>query len=105
MQITEITVSAGRTFNHPRENFSNLRPQVTLKATIQPGEDSEEAVRVLQAKAESMVEDHKNSMLKSIDELYQLSEAQSELVGLEDTLRRAQTRLDEIRSKHPQLKA
>ena len=38
MKITEIVVSAGRTFNHPYENFSNLRPQVTLKATPDEGE-------------------------------------------------------------------
>ncbi len=39
MVVTEIVVSAGRTFNHPYEQFSILKPSVTLKARIDEGED------------------------------------------------------------------
>lgn len=103
MNITEITVSAGRTFGHPYEQFSNLKPQVTLKATLAVGEDPIEAARTLQAKAECLVEDHKQNMLKSISELHRLGEVQSEVAGLERTLRNAQERLSQIRNEHPQL--
>jgi hypothetical protein len=51
MKVTEIIVSAGRTFNHPYEDYSNLKPQVTLKATVDDGENFEDAVKELQRKA------------------------------------------------------
>lgn len=103
MLVTQIVVSAGRVFNHPLEQFSNLRPEVQLTATIGPDEDPVEATKQLQAKAEGLVEDHKQNMIKSIHELYQLSQMQSEMRGLERSLATAQTRLQEIRAKHPQL--
>lgn len=31
MKVIEIIVSAGRTFNHPNESYSNLRPQVSVR--------------------------------------------------------------------------
>ena len=63
MEITEITVSAGRTFNHPYETYSNLRPGVTVKATLAPGENPTKAINELQALAEKTVEDHKQALL------------------------------------------
>lgn len=59
MTITKITVTAGRTFNHPHEQDSNLRPEVTLEATLPEGANSIDAVRGLQAQVEGLVEDHK----------------------------------------------
>lgn len=103
MKINTITVTAGRTFNHPHEQYSNLRPEVRMTATLDDGENSETAVRVLQQRAEELVEDHKNSLLKSIEELYQLTTRQAEMRGLQQELKRAQERLDSIRSQHPQL--
>ena len=58
-KITEITVSAGRTFNHPHESFSNLKPHVALKVEVLPGEDAGEVAKALQAQAEGLVEDLK----------------------------------------------
>lgn len=104
MTITKITVTAGRTFNHPHEQYSNLRPEVTLEASLAEGADPVEAVRRLQAQAEGLVEDHKQGMLKSIEELYQLSERQAEMRGLQKELERAQGKLDELRRQHPELK-
>lgn len=104
MNITNITVRAGRTFNNPREQFANLRPEVELTATLAPGDDAEKFVRELQGRAEALVEDHKNGLLKSIEELHQLSERQSEVYSLQQGLQRAQERLDEIRKEHPELK-
>lgn len=104
MNIKTITVSAGRTFNHPHEQYSNLRPEVTMTAELAEGEDPIQATRQLQASAEQMVEDHKQGMLKSIHELYQLGERQAEMQGLQRTLQSAQERLDAIRTQHPELK-
>jgi hypothetical protein len=103
MEVTEVTVYAGRTFNHPHEDYSNLRPGVTLKATLAEGDDPIAATKQLQAKAEQLVEDHKQSMLKSLDDLYYLNERQREVMGLQKTLEQAQERLDEIRRQNPEL--
>jgi hypothetical protein len=103
MQVTEIVVSAGRTFNHPYEQYSNLRPQVTMKAALHDGDDPGVATQALQAKAEKLVEDHKNSLLKQLEELYHLSRAKQEMADLEQRLRTSQTRLNELRENNPQL--
>lgn len=103
MTINQITVTAARTFNHPHEQYSNLRPEVVLTATLAPGEDAGAATKKLQAMAEGMVEDHKQGMLKSIEELYQLSERQAEVRGLQQQLERTQQRLSEIRAENPGL--
>lgn len=103
MKITEIVVSAGRTFNHPHEQYSNLRPEVVMKATLNEGEDPAMATRALQAQAEGLVEDHKRSMLQSIEELHQLTERQAELRGLQKQLENAQQRITDIRAQNPEL--
>lgn len=103
MTINKITVTAARTFNHPHEQYSNLRPEITLTATLADGEVPEDCARKLQAVAEGLVEDHKRGMLKSIEELHQLTERQAEMRGLQRTLLTAQERLDEIRKQNPGL--
>jgi tRNA U34 5-methylaminomethyl-2-thiouridine-forming methyltransferase MnmC len=103
VQITEIIVNAGRTFNHPYEQYSNLRPSVTMKATLSEGDDAVAATKELQAKAEELVEDHKQNLLKQLEELYNLTERQREAASLEAGLRKAQLRLNEIREEFPQL--
>lgn len=103
MKINTIQVTAGRTFNHPHEQYSNLRPEVTMTATLEDGEDAGKATRELQAKAEQIVEDHKRGLLTSIEELYQLTERQAEMRGLQQELERAQKRLEAIRSENPTL--
>lgn len=104
MKINEITVSAGRTFNHPYEDYSNLRPSVTIKASLDDGDDPEKVLSDLQAKAEKSVEDHKQNLLHSLEELHYLSEAQRDMTTLAEQIERSQKRLDEIRKAHPQLK-
>jgi len=103
MKITEIVVSAGRTFNHPYENFSNLRPQVTLKATIDDGDDAIAAAKELQGKAEMLVEDHKRSMLQTLHELHHLSMAKQEIYDIERKLAGMNERLKDLREENPQL--
>jgi hypothetical protein len=103
LKINTITVTAGRTFNHPHEQYSNLRPEVSMTATLEDGEDATKAAQELQARAEQIVEDHKRGLLNSIEELYQLTERQAEMRGLQTELKRAQERLDKIREAHPTL--
>lgn len=103
MKIQEITVTAGRTFNHPHEQYSNLRPEVTMRATVDEGEDVSDATKKLQATAEGLVEDHKNGLLRSIEELYQLTERQQEMQGLQNQLTQEQDRITEIRRTNPDL--
>lgn len=103
MKINTITVTAGRTFNHPHEQYSNLRPEVAMTATLADGDNPTKAVKDLQAQAEQMVEDHKQGLLRTLEELYQLTERQAEMRGLQTELKRAQNRLDDIRKEHPQL--
>lgn len=103
MKINTIQVTAGRTFSHPHEQYSNLRPEVTMTATIEDGEDATKAAQELQARAEQIVEDHKQGLLRAIEDLYQLTTRQAEMRGLQNELKRAQDRLGEIRKEHPQL--
>jgi hypothetical protein len=97
MKVTEVTVSAGRTFNHPYESYSNLRPNVTLKAVLEGEEDYAAAVQTLQAKAEALVEEHKQHMLRSLEELERLERYQQEVQSLEHSIRQSQERLDRLR--------
>lgn len=103
MKVTEVIVSAGRTFNHPHESYSNLKPQVTMKATLEDGEDPVASAKKLQAQCEELVEDHKRNMLKSLEDLYDLTERQKEMMSLRGSLEKAQARLSEIREHYPQL--
>lgn len=105
MKITQIKVTAGRTFNHPHEQYSNLRPEVTLHADLAEDEDPVAASKQLQATAEGLVEDHKNGLLRSLEELYQVGQRREEMIGLQRQLQSAQKRIDEIRANHPALLA
>ena len=97
MKVVEVTVAAGRTFNHPFEQYSNLRPNVTLKAVLDGDEDYAAAVQTLQAKAEALVEEHKQHMLRSLEELERLERYQQEVQSLEHSIRQSQERLDRLR--------
>lgn len=74
-----------------------------MTATLDDGEDATRAAQLLQAKAEQCVEDHKQGLLRSIEELYQLTEKQAEVRGLQNELERAQKRLTQIRTENPTL--
>jgi hypothetical protein len=103
MTIEKIVVRAGRTFNHPYESYSNLRPEVELTATVDAGADVAKAAQQLQQMAETLVEDHKRGMLKAIDELQDLNCKQQKVRALGEGIKRAQAELDALRKEHPQL--
>lgn len=101
MKITEINVSAARVIAHPIEQYSNLKPMVSLKAVLEDGEDADAAVKQLQAKAEGLVDDHANQLTKHIREMYYLNEKEKEARRLEDSIIASQERLGRIRSEIP----
>lgn len=103
MKVNEIRVSAGRTFNHPYESYSNLRFDVHLNAKLDEGEDPVAATRQLQAQAEEMAEQHKESLLKNIHDLQRIARANEEMSVLEARIRQAQQRLDELKKSTPPL--
>ena len=103
MRVTEVTVGARRTFIHPFESFVYLRPSVTFKAELQDGEDPVTVAKDLQAKAEQLVEDHKQFMLTSLRNLHYLSEAQRRLASLEQQIKQAQSEVEALRKENPQL--
>ena len=104
-QVQEIVVSAGRTFNHPFESYSNLKPSITVKATLNEGEDWEAATKQLQATAEGLIEDHKRHMLQTIEEVEELRRKGDEVARLDRQIRQAQERLDALRSGAPALES
>lgn len=103
MQITEITASAGRVFNHPHEDYSNLRPHVTLKAVLVDGDDPIACMKTLQQQAEQLVEDQKANMLKALEDIYQIGEAKTRMIGLAHQLKEAQDEIDSLRKQWPGL--
>lgn len=99
MKVTEISVSAGRVISHPIEDYSNLRPQISLKAVLEDGEDPAEAAKQLQAKAEGLVEDHANQLTKHIRDMYYLNEKEREAARLEENIIASQKRLADLRGE------
>lgn len=97
MQVNEIIVSAGRTVSHPLESYANLRPQVTLKAALAEGDDFAACCRELQAKAEGLVEDHKNALIQNIKDIDMMERKQRQIAQLECRIRDSQTELEQLR--------
>jgi predicted signal transduction protein with EAL and GGDEF domain len=83
MKVTQITVNAGRTFNNPYESYSNLRPEVTLTASLDDGEDATTAAKALQAQAEGLVEEHKTKLLMDLDRLHTYQTRTRDIARLE----------------------
>lgn len=97
MKISNIHVSAGRTFNHPFEQYSNFRCDVQLQAGLEPDEDPIKAVQDLQAQVEKIAEDHKQDLLKNIRELERIARCNDEISQLEERMRQADERLKGLR--------
>lgn len=104
MKVTQIRVVAGRTFSHPYEQFSNLRPEVELVATLDDDENPVNAMRELQLKAEELVEDHKQAMLSDIVRLRHMNDAEQRAHRIASSIREYHQELDEIRKEYPELK-
>lgn len=98
-KIVEVTVAAGRKFNHPYEDFSNLSPHLSIRAEIQEGEDPKAVIKELQAEAESLVEDHKQHILASLKQLHLMAQYERKVACLEDSIKRAQADLEKLREQ------
>lgn len=98
-RVVEVTVAAGRKFNHPYEDFSNLSPHLSIRAEIGEGEDPREVIKSLQAEAESLVEDHKQHMLASLRQLHLMSQYERKVACLEASIKQAQDDLEKLREE------
>ena len=67
MKIRSIHVTAGRGFNHPREQYANFKFDLHLQAELEEGEDPARAVVKLQEHAETAAEAHKARILEDIE--------------------------------------
>jgi hypothetical protein len=108
MQITTITVYAGRTFNNPNESYSNLKPSLSLTATLDPGDNPETAVKFLQGQAEKLIEEHKASLLKQLEDVRDFENAQMEIRRLEMPVHKsdaARERIEELKARFPGISA
>jgi GTP1/Obg family GTP-binding protein len=103
MKATKITVSAGRTFNHPFEQYANFRAHAEIEYNLEDNEDPIKAIKYAQSQVEELAEDHKRNLLKSVEELETMRRDAAEIKGLQKQISETQRRLDEIRSAHPQL--
>lgn len=99
MKITEITVNAGRTFNNPYESYSNLRPEVTLRASLSDGDNPDECAKGLQAQAEQLVEKHKTQLLMDLDRLNRRSHMTRDIARLESDMEKATAHLADLKAE------
>lgn len=102
-KIIEVTVAAGRKFNHPYEDFSNLSPHLSIRAEIQEGEDPKEVIKSLQAEAESLIRDHKQHILFSLRQLHLMSQYERKVARLESSNTQAQQELEKLREQQEAL--
>jgi fructose-1,6-bisphosphatase len=99
MTITEITVSAGRTFNHPYENYSNLKPMITVRASLEADDSWQDRVKQLQEQTEQLVEDHKQALLTEIKATHAIMQTRGEVTRLQRQIELAMERIEDLR-KH-----
>jgi hypothetical protein len=78
MRITEITVSAGRVIPHPRESYANLRPMLSLRASVDETEDISAAVSLLQGVTEALLASHVAHLMATIEAEYQAERKRQE---------------------------
>jgi chromosome segregation ATPase len=97
MKVTAISVTAGRTFNHPFEQYANLRFDMHLDAQLEEGEEFLPAIQKLTAQAEELAEGHKQNLLKDIRTLEKIQRANREISDLEERMAQADSRLKDLR--------
>jgi hypothetical protein len=105
MKIAEITIHAGRVIPHPFLSYSNLKPGISYRAVLDANDDPIEATKALQAQAESLLEDHCRHLVKSLEELQELTAKQQKVRTLQESIQRAQSELDRLREGLPALDA
>lgn len=75
MKIRSIHITAGRGFNHPREQFANFKFDLHLQAELEEGEDPAAALVRLQEQGEQAAEAHKARILEDIERKAKIEQA------------------------------
>lgn len=101
MKVVEITVHAGRTFNHPYESFANSKPGLSLRASLDDGEEVEVATKQLQEKAECLVEELKQRTLADLRYLEEKARIDTSIASIEGQIERLQEDLARLK-ENPQ---
>lgn len=99
MKINTVTVSAGRTVSHPIEDFANIRPELSMTATLEEGDDPVAVVRELQAQAERLVQDHLDRLVDTLVTIDRMDRQDRQIANLETELAERQKRLDALRAE------
>lgn len=97
MKVTQITVNAGRTLQHPCETYANIRPEVALTATLNEYDDPIECTRQLQRQAEQLVEEHAIVLKASIAERDVAEREEQELKRLSQSMADSQQRFESLK--------
>lgn len=103
MQIKEIKVGAGRTINHPVEDYANLRPSVAIAATLEPNDDVAACTKRLQLQAEQLVEDHARNLRDAIVQQARLGKVQEQLSRISDQIKQAEAERDRLGREYQQM--
>jgi hypothetical protein len=96
MKIRTVKVTAGRVLPHPLESYANIRPEITLDADLEEGEDPDQAARALQGKAESLLEQHAEDLKKFLQDQEIRRQRAQELKSLRERIDRDKERLVEL---------
>lgn len=63
MKIIKIAVDSGQTFADPYHNHTHCHCSIHLEAKVDPGEKIDEAARILQARADTLLAQHVENKL------------------------------------------
>ena len=102
-KVVEITVHAGRTFNHPYESYANFKPGVSLRATISEDEDPQQAAKTLQEQAELLAENQKQQILADLYQIEQQSRISSSVAATRRQIEKLQVELANLERGQTQL--
>lgn len=101
--ITKVTVSASSGFNHPHEQFSNFKPFVSLEAELNEGDDYYQVAKELQARAETLVQSHKEEILEDLERIERIEQAKRDLEFAKQQHQRYQDNADVVAQREKDL--
>jgi hypothetical protein len=97
--VTEITVSAGTSFNHPFESYSNFKPAVTIKVAVASDEDPKPIIERYQQRAHDLVLAEKSRILRALEQEHYREEAEQTLARAELQLKGARQNIAAYNAK------
>lgn len=99
MKIKNIKVTAGRTFPHPLENFSNIKFELSISAEIEESENFEKALDILRVEAETLAEAHKRELIEDHKKLEALKEQRRDVERLQENIDQNQEAIKRTEAK------